>query len=231
MKAGIVGVISGESDEIDSFHRTSKKDGTKFTRSLQITKEGHTKSGNPIYLGEAAIQEVEEMISVSIEEDSGEIIVTEEPRREGKYTEVMIVPSEFVVASSGSGEFAFDLVQELSPEISVNRAELELTEFAEEYYRSPGVNPWQVGFYGNIGEAEKGVVYGDEVFNDDEIGDVLERAQINQLGLQYQVNDKDIKMTSARSGYVEVYQPSNFSSEDYAEYILSEIIPIAAIEE
>jgi len=230
MKAGVLGVVSGEMDEIESFHASQEQDGTTFSRSLQLELEGHTEAGDPVYTGEAAHQTVEEIETVSIDHQSGDIVVAEEPHREGKYTQVIAVPGEFVAVSSGAGEFAFDLIQETAPGVSVSRARLDLTEFADQYYDAPEVNPWQVGFYGNLGEAEKGVVYGDDVFDDSEIGDVLERTQLNQLGLRYEVLGKEVKMTMSDSGYLEVYQPSNFSSVDYANYVMGQILPFASMD-
>lgn len=229
MKAGILGLVVGELDDIDSFHQTQKQDGTQFSRSLQVEQVGTTEAGSPIYEGEAAIEEVEEIESVTIEQETGEIVVTEQPLREGKYTQVLIVPNEFAVVSSSAGRFAFDLVQETQPGITVSRSSLDLNEYANKYYDAPDVDPWQVGFYGNIGEAEKGVVYGEDVYNDEEMSEILERSQINQLGLRYDVLGHDIKMTMAESGYVEVYQPSNFSTEDFATYLEEEMLPIASL--
>lgn len=231
MKAGILAVISGEMNDIESFHKSQESDGTTFTRSLQLEIEGYTEAGDPIYVGEAAHQTVEETKTVSINPETGEIVVSEEPRREGKYTEVIVVPNTFAAVSSGAGEFAFELIQETNPGTSVNRASLDLTQFAKDYYDRPEVNPWQVGFYGNIGEAEKGVVYGEDVFDDSEIGEVLERARVNQLGLRYEVRGKEVKVTMSESAYLEVYQPSTFSSEDYANYIINDILPIASMAE
>lgn len=106
----------------------------------------------------------------------------------------------------------------------VTRANIDLNEYAEEYYTAEGVDPWQVGFYGNVGNAEKGVVYGENVFSDDEIGEVLERSQLNQLGLQYNEGEYVIKNTLSESGYVELYQPSNFVSTDFAEFVIQNLI-------
>jgi hypothetical protein len=112
---------------------------------------------------------------------------------------------------------------EVHPGIDVQRAELDLNAYADEYYNADEINPWQVGFYGNIGDAEKGVVYGDDVFSDTQIGEVLERSQLNQLGLEYPVLGQELKVTMAESGYIEVYNPSNYETNEFAEYIYSEI--------
>lgn len=224
MKAGVIGSISGTFDEITSFCEVKQQDGVEFARSLQVTGSEDTDSGHRIYTGEAAIQDIEETERVDIDPETGEIEVSDNGVLTGKYTEFLVVPGELMVVGSGKGTFAFRLLEELHPGVHVERIELDLNSYAEEYYQAEEVNPWQVGFYGNIGDAEKGVVYGDDVFSDDEIGEVLERSQLNQLGLEYEILGHDIKVTMAESGYVEVYNPSNFESSDYADYLVEEIL-------
>lgn len=224
MKAGVIGVVDGTFDEITSFHKTTEKDGKKFTRSIQVENTEALDTGHVAYKGEAATQVVEESQTVQIDPDSGDIEVSQRGNIEGKHTQFVAIPGEFVAVSSGAGTFVFQLIQEMHPGTHVERVELDLNEYAEDYYRAKNVNPWQVGFYGNIGEAEKGVVYGDDVFSDSEVGDVLDRSNLNQLGLEYEVNGVDMKMTMTESGYLEVYNPSNLKFDEYAEYIVSEIL-------
>jgi len=229
MKSGILGLIRGNSNSIESFHETREQDGERFSQSLQLEEIGHTEAGKPILEGEAATETTDSEDSISINGDSGEIIVTEKPVKSEKYTKILVVPDEFSVVSSSSGIFAFDMLNRAGG-ISAMRSSLDLNTYAEQYYDGPGVDPWQVGFYGNIGEAEKGTVYGEEVFDDSEIGDILERSQINQLGLEYEVAGADLKVTMTESGYIEVYQPSNYSTEDFCNFLSNEILSIASVD-
>jgi len=224
MRAGVIGNIHGEFSEIESFHSTTKQDGATFTRSLQVNQTKSLEDGSPVFIGEAATQVIEESESIVIESDTGDIEIAKRGHKEGKYTEFVAVPGEFMVVGSGDGTFAFDLLQEQHPGTRVERVNLDLNEYAKDYYKADGVNPWQVGFYGNIGSAEKGVVYGDNVIADSEIGDALDRSQVNQLGLEYEMLGYDMKMTMAESGYIEVYNPSNLESEEFAQYIQEEIM-------
>lgn len=224
MRAGVIGIIHGEFSEIESFHTTTEQDGTTFTRSLQVDRFENLEDGSKVFIGEAATQVIEESESIVIEPNTGDIEIAKRGHKEGKHTEFVAVPGEFMAVSSGSGTFAFDLVQEQHPGIQVERINLDLNEYAKDYYKADGVNPWQVGFYGNIGSAEKGIVYGDNVISDSEVGDALERSQVNQLGLEYEMLGYDMKMTMAESGYVEVYNPSNLKSEEFAQYIQEELL-------
>jgi hypothetical protein len=230
MRAGVIGFVRGEFDEITSLHETSVQDGMQFMRSLQVSEKGTLDTGHRYYTGEAAIEIVEKEEYVRIDSDTGEIEVGEEGTTKGKYTKFVAVPSKFIAVGSSRGTFAFSLLQELHPGIQVDRARLDLNSYADDYYQAPNVNPWQVGFYGNIGEAEKGIVYGENVISDEEIGEVLDRSQVNQLGLQYEMLGYDMKMTMTKSGYVEVYNPSNLDSEGFAEYLVTEILDYVDME-
>ncbi|WP_127117508.1 hypothetical protein [Halorubrum sp. PV6] len=223
MKAGVVGLIDGSLDDVSSFHNTFEKDGTEFTHSFQVRNTNHTTGGREVISGQAATQEVEDDTNIHIDPDTGDISVQDEPLKKGKYTDFVLVPDEFVAVGSGRGTFVFDILSYEHSVNGLNRSTIDLNEYAERYYTAENVDPWQVGFYGNVGNAEKGVVYGENVFSDDEIGEVLERSQLNQLGLQFERDGQIIKTTMSESGYVEIYQPSNFESEDYAEFILNDL--------
>lgn len=82
---------------------------------------------------------------------------------------------------------------------------------------------WQAGFYDRLGTAQKGVVYGEDVLDDEDIGDPLRDAQINQLGLEYEYDGDQMKITLTESGYIEVYQPSEFDSGEFATYLQNQI--------
>jgi len=223
MKSGVVGLIHGNIDDLSSFHNQFEREGTEFRHSFQVHNTDYTTSGKKVLTGQAATQEIEDSKSVTIDDGNGEIIVQEESTVQGKYTEFVAVPDEFIAVKSGAGTFLFDILSYQYNQ-DVTRANMDLNEYAEEYYTAEGVDPWQVGFYGNVGNAEKGVVYGENVFSDDEIGEVLERSQLNQLGLQYNEGEYVIKNTLSESGYVELYQPSNFVSTDFAEFVIQNLI-------
>lgn len=224
MQGGVLAEVEGEFEKPESFHKTHEQDGTTFTRSLQITQNEHLEAGQPVYKGEAAIEVVDEEKTVKIDSESGDIAVTTSPERSGKYAQFILVPGEVMVAESGDGDFVFDLLGETVPTADAVRTRLDLNRFAEDYYTASEVDPWQVGFFGNVGQAEKGVVYGEDIFDDDEIGDLLERSEVNQLGLEYEYRGEATKITTSRSGYVEVYQPSNLGFDDFAQYLVDEVV-------
>jgi len=224
MQAGVIATIDGDFDELESSHQSDEKDGSTFNSSLQIRRVASSESGYQVYTGEAATQQMEDRESVKINSDTGEIEVGEYPTKESKYTQFVAVPGVFVAVNSGAGRFAFDLIQSQHPGTHIERTEFDLNAYADDYYTAEGVAPWKVGFYGNIGQAKKGVVYGENVVSDEDIGDVLARSQLNQLGLRYEMFGYDMKVTMTESGYIEIYNPSNLESEEFADYIVDEML-------
>lgn len=227
MKSGIIGIVDGEISNLSSFHNSADQDGGELDYSIQVTNTDHTGNGKKVITGQAATQKVVEEESVRIDPDSGDIVVQEEPVKKGIYTPFLIVPDEFVVVQGSGGTFVFDIFSHQYNIGGVSRATIDLNEYADRYYAAESVDPWQVGFYGNIGNAEKGIVYGENVFSDQEIGDVIERSQLSQIGLQYEEGGHIIKMSITESGFVEIYQPSNYEAADFAEFVLENVIEFA----
>lgn len=221
MKSGVIGIIEGEPRQVESYQRTVEQDGTPLTECIEVTQtRDNVGSGYTVQTGRAAVQSIvsEEAVQIT---DQGEIAVVEEGQRQTRYTEFVMVPGEFIVVDSGSGVFLFDMLRDIVGLKSVERAELDLTDFLSEHSDS---TPWQVGFYGVGSEAEKGVVYGENVLSDSHIGNTLKTSNKNQVGVNHQRGEKKVKVSLTESGYIDIYQPSNYESTDFAEYIVDEIL-------
>lgn len=74
-----------------------------------------------------------------------------------------------------------------------------------------------------MGNAKNGVVHGTDLLHDDELSAILHESNLNQLGVEYPYDGQMLKINMAESGYFEVYQPSNYESEDYLQFILEEV--------
>ena len=223
MQAGIIGKVDGGFSSLESSSNIGEENDSDLRYSFQITRNFHLEDGTPVYEGEAALEVVEEQESVEIDSKTGDISVTSSNVTRGKYSQFFVIPDTIMLVGSSDGTFAFDLLQTIKPGVSVSRAQIDLNEYASKYYSSTEVEPWQVGFYGNIGQAEKGVVYGENVVSDDEVGDTLDRSQINQFGMILPVDEKELKITVTESGYIEVYQPSNYGTKQFAEYLIDDL--------
>ncbi|PSP37904.1 hypothetical protein BRC71_07955 [Halobacteriales archaeon QH_7_65_31] len=219
MKAGVIGLVDGNFDELESFSETFTQDDTELSRCVEVRQTQVTDSGVPVQTGRVATQKLDEQETVEI--NDGQISVYETPDVTTLYTEFVSVPGEFVAVSSSSGIFAFDTIGRRT-NTNIQRAELDLDSYAES---RPESSPWKVGFYGHLGEADNGVVHGTSVLEDSDFGNVLQDAKKNQLGLEFTRDSEVMKITMADSGYVEVYQPSNYDSAEYAEFVVEEVLP------
>jgi len=186
---------------------------------IEVQRELKTEQGIPLYEGRAAVETIEEREQVDISD--GEITQKQTPTKVTKYTRFLSCPGEFVVAGDSSGVFVFDLIASQHPGATVMESEFDLRGYLLE---QENADPWKAGFYGKSGKAENGVIHGDQVFDDSDFGEVVGDCQLNQIGLQIKDETSKIKMTAAESGYIEVYQPSDFSSEEFADYILNSVI-------
>jgi hypothetical protein len=218
MKAGVIGTVDGDFEELNSFSETFIQGETELERCIEVRQTQVTDGGVPVQTGRVATQKLDEQETVEI--NDGQISVYEQPDVTTLYTEFLTVPGEFVAVSNSSGVFAFDTIGRRT-NTNIERAELDLDSYAEAHAEA---TPWKVGFYGHLGEADNGVIHGASVLEDSDFGDVLQDAQKNQLGLEFTRDGEVMKVTMAESGYVEVYQPSNYDSAEYAEFVAEEIL-------
>ncbi|WP_018259318.1 hypothetical protein [Halomicrobium katesii] len=218
MKAGIVGLLDSPSETIEAVDGITTQDGREYRYCIE-PRETFTDApvNGVIQTGEAAMEIPKEVERVEIED--GTITRKTTVRTETKHTEWLLIPDEIVVVENSEGRFFHDL---LASEFGwrANRAQFDLTSMRSDYEET---QLWQVGFYDHLGEAQKGVVYGEDVLDDQDLGSALDDSQINQLGLVYQRDGDTVKVTLAESGYVELYQPSGFDADDFAVYIQEEI--------
>ena len=216
MKAGVIGEIEGTIDNFDNYYETRSDRDFDLRKQLEFSSSHTTGSGISFYSGRAAVERLDENDNIDFNENG--IIVTQGLEKTQYYTEFLVVPDDFVVITSSSGEFAFNVL-ETENQVSIKKAEIDmfgLLDSTEEY----NPTPWQVGFYDKGGDANKGVIYGADILSDKDIGNVLKNSKMNQLGLELEAKDGiSIKFSITESGYVEVYQPSNYESADFIEFI------------
>ncbi|MFD1645564.1 hypothetical protein [Haloarchaeobius litoreus] len=229
MRAGVIGLPDFEFEPVESFSDTKKiSEDTTLTACLEVRRTDTT-SGVTFQTGRAALQELGSEEQVRIDQSDNSISVSENANTvKTKYTEFVLVPNEFVAVSNGGGTFAFEMIAGQTDAARISRAKINLDDLVRSYEddkRPESAKTWQVGFYGNSGEAEKGTVYGDGIFSDRELGDVVAKLPKNQIGLIIKSDgEEDINMTATESGYVEVYQPSSYDAAEYADFILNHII-------
>jgi hypothetical protein len=221
MKAGVLGLVRDDFEVVDSFSETTEENGRELERVLDISRVFSLPTGHVAFEGRAAVERVVNRPTTEL--DFGEVRIEENSQTEVVTTELVGVPGEFVVAGSGKGTFAFDLVSE-DTNAEIERASLDLNAFLD---AQSDAEPWKAGFYDNDGNCENGVLHGSDLLDDADLGGILADAQLNQLGLNCSYGDHAVKLSAAESGYVELYRPSEFGSEEYLQYLLEEVVPHA----
>lgn len=219
MKAGVIGVVDGDFNVLDSYADTVTTGDRELARRLDVQRVFSLPSGTAAFAGRAARERVRTGETHEIRD--GEIQVREEPRTETQYTEFVGVPGEFVVVGSGRGGFAFDLVA-AETNTHIERASIDLDGFFADH---ADARPWKAGFRGQSEDAVTGVFHGDDLRASHDLDDLLASATLNQVGLAYDYDGADCKMTASGSGYVELYRPREFEAADYLDYLRDEIVP------
>ncbi|WP_306056956.1 hypothetical protein [Natronococcus wangiae] len=227
MQRGILGLVEGDFSTLESFRDTTEQSGFELNRGIDIARSERLSNGQPVFVGRAGAEEVVTEDEVAVSESR--IGIKEVPKKSTKYAEFVTAPGDFVLVDSGSGSFAFDLIAR-HMDCLISRAEIDLQRFfesMEEY--NPEV--WKLGFRGFGSQTQNGVVYGNNVTEDSNFGEMLNGADKNQLGLSYSSGEDGIMMTITQSGYIEIYSPSNYETEEFAEYVASNVLPHATIKD
>jgi hypothetical protein len=220
MKAGVLGVVDGTFDSVDSIRRTVSEDGRDLHSALEIDRVFSLPTGGMAFAGRAAQETLADRSTASISAD--DIDVTETTRTVTTYTEFVGVPGEFVVVASGDGTIAFDLIA-AETGTDIERATLDLDAF----FASHGdATPWKCGFYSTGDDGVNGIFHGDDLRENRDLDALLSSSSLNQLGLAYDYGGDEVKMTASSSGYVELYRPAEFDDASYLAYLDAEIRPV-----
>lgn len=219
MQAGVIGVVDGSFDVVASFSETVTQDDQELERCLDVERVFSLPSGETAFAGHAASEYRQERESARI--SNGGVDVVSEPRTATRHTNFVGVPGEYVVVGSSAGTFAFDLIAQ-ETNTSIERATLDLDSFFAE---REDAAPWKAGFFGTGEDGVSGVLHGSDLRETHDLEELLDGSSLNQLGLSYGYDAENVKMTAARSGYVELYQPREMGSEAYLAYLQDEIVP------
>ncbi|WP_327051159.1 hypothetical protein [Halomicrococcus gelatinilyticus] len=219
MNAGVIGLVEGDFQAVDSFSDTVVEGDRELTRTLDVGRVFSLPSGDIAFEGRAAVERTAERATAEL--DYGEVRLRETNETETRVTGFVGVPGEFVVTESGAGRFAFDLIAR-DTGTDVERATFDLDGFLDAH---ADADVWKAGFSGADGSAESGLFHGSDLLADDDLAHLVRRGDLNQLGLEYGYDEDDLKMTAAKSGYVEVYRPAAFDSADFLAYLLDEVVP------
>lgn len=227
MNSGILATGSTVPQRLEEFDRQETYPDGEFREVLNINQEYQNLSGDTIgYYGIAAVETLVSKEKTTVGEN-GEIGTTTVDEPTWKHTEFILVPGEFVIIGNSDGKFVADLIGRQADEF-IEPAKINLDAYIKE--ERPEAKAWKFGFFGRDDHADKGTVYGDNLLEDNEVGRVLVDNSVNQIGLRYEKNGRQMKTSLTRSGYVEVYQPDDFDDVDYIQFLRDEVSPYLRVE-
>jgi len=222
MKSGKLALLDSDEMELtESYAEHDLPDKSPFDNvSATITVEETFKlgQGRECYVGTAAEEVVES-------EDTNEILgpgdISEEstPVKRTLTTNFLLLPDEFIIVENSSGEFLHPLLREFGNHTAFP-AEIDLDGFLNEV----DGDFWKVGFEERADGAENGVLHGESVLSDSTFGDVVGKSPKNQVGIDFEYGQEFIKLFVTSSGYVEVYQPSSFETDQFATFVADRVL-------
>lgn len=219
MKSGIVGFVHGDFGRIEDETTAIEDGGTTLLRRIEVDETLTLESGREVQIGSVAKDEKVRRQKTQITDEG---IVREETNEiETDYAPFAAIPGEVIILGTGAGTFGFDLIGR-QVEALIERADIDLDRFVADYEDG---SFWQYGFYNTGLNAENGVFYGAELDEDNTAQTFINSASANQIGLDILYGDKPVKLTMAESGYVEVYQPSDWETPEYVEFIADVVLP------
>jgi len=219
MKSGIVGIVHGEFDEIENETDSINHEGEELKRCIDVTQSLTLDSGRKIQIGNIAREQTVKTDQAQISGNTIETLSQREIITE--HTQFAAIPGELLVVGSGGNNFAFDMVGR-QVETLIEPAQIDLDNFVADY---DSASYWQYGFNNTGLNAENGILYGTEVQEDSTTQSFINSATANQIGVDFLYGDKPVKMRLARSGYIEVYQPSDWETTEYLDFLADAILP------
>ena len=250
MRRGVLGVpephsigaadgITGVEDSVQT--RPVDAPGVdELTAALNVQEQRTLTGGGDYYVGEALRERVVEDESYHVEEGSIKQRTTVDNVVQD-YTRFVVAPATdshrgLMVVSSSDGLFAFGMVSRQNVGRIVD-ADLELGSFYLD--REDTFTPQTSGGPTSSFEAGKRTAWGDDVFEDEDLNSLLSSAvrhdRLDQLAGEY-IYEEDgsgipYKVNMARSGYVEVWNPSDLTTGQFLRWVRNEVLPYAGVED
>lgn len=193
----------------------------KPSSAVNIAKRGTLPSGQRWASGEMARRREDRVEVPDISQD-GDIDLTHEDQVIEEYSAWAMVPGKIAI---GWSDWSFKYLKWNFPVWEYSEQAIRLTSF---YRDNSFTSVGSVGFKARSDRAEKGTVHGNNVDNDEALGqDFHEGSLINELRFEHRVDCivEPVKAYIAASGYIEVYNPSDLTTEQFLTYVSEEVLP------
>jgi hypothetical protein len=205
-------------DKLDRLLWNRSEGHFKLRSVIQYNQNSLSVGGRTIKTALAIHEHVESHFRVN-EEDDGTYSLVPEKRKATNWAHLHITPSYIVVDKKNSRAFVRDIISK-GLKLPVNTPSflaLDTKKIAGDHK-----NHWTRAFAERIGRVNEGVVYGDAVEQDAEIGPVLASAKVNTVGITTNYFGNPLKVRVSSNGVITLLGKNTY--EEFIDYLESEIM-------
>lgn len=216
--SGVIATIEGDLGELSDFHDTREEDGHELNAHINYTRRNYNLEGDMIAHHGKAVEEKLVKEEAPDVDDEGTIRVMDKLVPSWEMTEFWIVrkdnPGNFIVVENSDGRFAFDLFAQATG-TNVEQVRFNLEEIANDF---PG--QWVGGFEKRSGRVQSGLLYGDDIEDDTEMGDPYRKTRNkNIIGPKIDYRGQNLKVKIGADGWVQIVSPGTYPRDAYLSFL------------
>lgn len=215
---GYIATTAGDVSKISDHKDTTQKQEFKLDSVINTRHELISLQQNSIaHQGQAAEQQLERKETPNVD-SSGEIRITNSHEPEWHVTDFWAVSrpdsDDLIVVKNSGGTFAFDLIADAIG-MNIKRIRFDLHQILADFD-----GHWVGGFDERSGRVESGLLYGEDIENDVEMGDPFKRTSNKSvIGPKIDYNGDSLKLKIGRDGWVQVVSPGTYPREAYLNFV------------
>lgn len=199
---------------MSDYHNSWEQDGYELSSHVNVDQDIIDLGGDTIARhGRAAQQQLKEKEMPDVE-TGGDIRIQREHKPEWEWTEFWVVkkdnPGNFAVVRNSDGTFGFELLADATG-ANIDQVQFDLEEIRRDF---PG--QWVGGFEERSGRVQSGLLYGDEIEDDVEMGDPFKKtSNKNVLGPKIDYRGQELKVKVGADGWVQIVSPGTYPRDAY----------------
>lgn len=210
--SGIISLVSGDFGSVEDDYLSEQAGDDDLECYIDIQQE-HTDLSGSVIFQEGLIAAKRFMVRENIDIENGSIDIYEERSADWDWSNIWIVPGEFILVSQALGNFPFNKLSE-SLGLTVRQAQFDLTRIVQDH---PG--HWMGGFQDREERVRAGTLWGDEIERDIDMGEAFVSSDKNQIGPIIEYDGQDIKARVTEDGFVQIVSPGSYERQKFLSFI------------
>jgi hypothetical protein len=220
--SGVVGVIDGGIGDLETYHNNYIEGDRSLEEHVSFGQSITDLSGEIVgKKGTAAKQIIDDVESPSIQD--GEINIRSQKETVWRWTEFWLAFNgdgpDFVLVKKHNSGFPFGLLSDALDQ-RVKRASFNLEDMIRDY---PG--QWTGGFGERQAKVQSGLLWGDDIEDDTEMGDPFISSSKNLIGPTIQYRGQKLKTKISSEGFVQIVDPNDYSREAFIAFVEEMVLP------